>query len=85
MSSTDHPPVARYRRGVSRTADGSPSIRALDALAVLVGLLVLTVGTIWCAMIGAWAAMVTLLPIGLSLVLIPARGSRNQAPSGGQA
>jgi hypothetical protein len=51
-------------------------LSALDVISVLIGLLVLTLGTIVCAVAGAWAAMVTLLPIGMSLVLVPRRGGR---------
>ncbi|MDQ1662376.1 MAG: hypothetical protein QOJ68_2356 [Blastococcus sp.] len=57
-------------------------MRALDVLAVALGLVILTAGTISCAIAGAWAAMVTMLPIGLSLVLVPRRGGRRDDPPG---
>ena len=49
-------------------------MRALDTVSVLLGLLFLTAGTITCAIAGAWAAMVTMVPIGMCLVLVPRRG-----------
>jgi ribonuclease PH len=48
---------------------------ALDVISVLLGVLVLTVGTLSCAVAGAWVALVTLLPIGTSLLLVPRRGA----------
>jgi hypothetical protein len=56
-------------------------MRALDILSVSLGLVILTAGTISCAIAGAWAAMVTMLPIGLSLVLVPRRRGGEVAPA----
>jgi hypothetical protein len=56
-------------------------MRALDIFAVVLGLVILTAGTISCAIAGAWAAMVTMLPIGLSLVLVPKRGGGEGSPA----
>jgi hypothetical protein len=64
---------SRKRGGATRAARPTS---ALGVISVLLGLLVLTVGTISSAFAGAWAALVTLLPIGLSLVLVPRRDGR---------
>jgi membrane protein implicated in regulation of membrane protease activity len=56
-------------------------MRGLDIFAVALGLVLLTAGTISLAIAGAWAQMVTMLPIGLSLVLVPRRGGEEGAPA----
>lgn len=71
-------PAARVRR--ARPTATAPAMSPLGAVAVLLGLVVLVGGIIACAVTGAWAGLVLVLPAGLAPMLWAGRGGRDGLP-----
>lgn len=69
------PVVPSLRR--PRPAKPAASMSVVDAVAVLLGLLVLGVGGVACAVTGNWPALLLVLPAGLGLLLWAGRGGRD--------